>query len=149
MTQNAAWYFAYASNMNRAQFRTRAPLVLEEINAELKNYELVFNKKVRGGTASANIQQSSGKSVLGVLYRIPEISFKSLDRYEGAPVHYRRIEVKVNAADGREISAQVFIATKVEKGLKPAGHYVQTILTGAEEHGFPGDYLDSIREAAK
>jgi cation transport regulator ChaC len=149
MTQNAAWYFAYGSNMNRAQFRSRAPQMLEEINAELKNYELVFNKKVRGGTASANIQQAPGKSVHGVLYRISEITFKSLDRYEGAPVHYRRIEVKVNAADGREMNAQVFIAAKVEKGLKPASHYVQTILTGAEEHGLSPEYLDSIREAAK
>ncbi len=149
MAQNGSWYFAYASNMNRAQFRARSPQTIEEINAELKNYELVFNKKVRGGTASANIQQSPGKSVHGVLYLIPEATFRSLDRYEGAPVHYRRIEVKVNAADGREINAQVFIATKVEKGLKPAAHYVQTILTGAEEHGFSPEYLNSIREAAK
>jgi gamma-glutamylcyclotransferase len=149
MAQNGSWYFAYASNMNRAQFRSRAPQMFEEINGELKNYELVFNKKVRGGTASANIQQAPGKSVHGVLYLIPEIAFRSLDRYEGAPVHYRRIEVKVTAADGREVNAQVFIAAKVEKGLKPASHYVQTILTGAEEHGMAPEYLESIRAAAK
>jgi len=149
MAQNGSWYFAYASNMNRGQFRARAPQMIEEINGELKNYELVFNKKVRGGTASANIQQAAGKSVHGVLYLIPESTFRALDRFEGAPEHYRRIEVKVNAADGREVNAQVFIATKVEKGLKPASHYVQTILTGAEEHGLSSEYLNSIREAAK
>ncbi len=73
---------------------------------------------MRGGTASANVQQAPGKSVHGVLYRIPEIAFRSLDRYEGAPVHYRRIEVQVTAADGREVSAQVFIASESGKGFE-------------------------------
>ena len=79
MAQNASWYFAYASNMNRAQMRSRAPQIFEELNGELKNYELVFNKKVRGGTASANVQQAQGKSVRGVLYRIPEAAYRALD----------------------------------------------------------------------
>lgn len=149
MAQNASWYFAYASNMNRAQMRSRAPQIFEELNGELKNYELVFNKKVRGGTASANVQQAQGKSVRGVLYRIPEAAYRALDRFEGAPEHYRRIEVRVTAADGREIAAQVFIATKVEKGLKPASHYLQTIVTGAEEHALPAEYIENIRAVAK
>jgi gamma-glutamylcyclotransferase len=149
MPQNASWYFAYASNMNRAQMRSRAPQIFEEINGELKNYELAFNKKVRGGTAGANVQPAQGKSVRGVLYRIPEAAYRALDRFEGAPEHYRRIEVRVTAADGREIAAQVFIATKVEKGLKPAGHYLQTIVTGAEEHALPADYIENIRAVAK
>jgi gamma-glutamylcyclotransferase len=148
MAPSESWYFAYGSNLNRTQFRARAPQVLEEINAELKNYELVFNKKVRGGTASANVRQAPGKSVHGVLYRIPEAAYRSLDRYEGAPEHYRRIEVRVNASDGREMNAQVYIASKVEKGLKPAGHYLQTIVEGATEHGLPGEYVEQIKEAA-
>lgn len=149
MPQNAGWYFAYASNMNRAQMRSRAPQIFEEMNGELKNYELAFNKKVRGGTAGANVQPAQGKSVRGVLYRIPEAAYRALDRFEGAPEHYRRIEVRVTAADGREIAAQVFIAAKVEKGLKPAGHYLQTIVTGAEEHALPTEYIENIRAVAK
>jgi gamma-glutamylcyclotransferase len=149
MAQNASWYFAYGSNMNRAQMRSRAPQVFEEINGELKNYELVFNKKVRGGSATANVQPAQGKSVRGVLYRIPEGAYRALDRFEGAPEHYRRIEVRVTAADGREIAAQVFIAAKVEKGLKPAAHYLQTIVSGAEEHALPTEYIESIRAVAK
>lgn len=149
MAQNASWYFAYASNMSRAQMNSRAPQIFEEINGELKNYELSFNKKARGGSATANVQPSPGKSVHGVLYRIPEATYRSLDRFEGVPEHYRRIEVRVTAADGREIPAQVFIATKVEKGLKPASHYLQTILTGAQEHNLSSEYIESIRAVAK
>ncbi len=143
-----AWYFAYASNMNRAQMRSRAGEVLEERLGRLENYELAFNKKVRGGTAGANIRPAAGKSVEGVLYKINESVFRNLDRFEGAPVHYRRIEVSVRDREGRTIAAQAFIATKVEKGLRPAAHYLKTILQGAAEHELPADYIEGIRASA-
>jgi len=148
MAPNTSWYFAYGSNLSRAQMRARAGQILEEINGELKNYELRFNKKSRGGSATANIQPTPGKSVHGVLYRIPESSYRNLDRFEGVPEHYRRIEVRVTAIDGREIPAQAFIASKVEKGLRPVAHYLQTILDGAAEHGLPADYIAGIRAEA-
>lgn len=144
-----AWYFAYASNMNRAQMKSRAGQILEEKLGRLENYELAFNKKVRGGTAGANIRPAPGKSVEGVLYKINESAFRNLDRAEGAPVHYRRIQVTVKDREGRAIAAQAFIATKVEKGLRPAGHYLKTILEGAAEHSLAAEYIESIRSAAE
>jgi cation transport regulator ChaC len=146
---SAAWYFAYASNMNRAQMRSRAGEILEEKVGRLENYELAFNKKVRGGTAGANIRPAQGKVVEGVLYRINESAFRNLDRAEGAPVHYRRIQVDVKGTDGRVVPAQAFIATKVEKGLRPASHYLKTILDGATEHGLPTGYIESIKASAE
>jgi gamma-glutamylcyclotransferase len=144
-----AWYFAYASNMNRAQMRSRAGEILEERPGRLENYELAFNKKVRGGTAGANIRPALGKAVEGILYKINESAFRNLDRFEGAPVHYRRIQVNVKDRDGRAVAAEAFIATKVEKGLRPASHYLKTILDGAAEHGLPQDYVESIRAVAE
>jgi cation transport regulator ChaC len=144
-----AWYFAYASNMNRAQMRSRAGEILEERPGRLENYELAFNKKVRGGTAGANIRPAAGKAVEGILYKINESAFRNLDRFEGAPVHYRRIQVNVKDHDGRPVAAEAFIATKVEKGLHPAAHYLKTILDGAAEHGLPPDYVESIRAVAE
>ena len=82
------------------------------------------------------------------MYRIPESLFRSLDRYEGVPEHYRRIELRVTAADGREISAQVYIASKVEKGLRPTPHYLKSILDGAAEHGMPAEYVAAVRAEA-
>lgn len=144
-----AWYFAYASNMNRAQMRSRAGEILEERRGRLENYELAFNKKVRGGTAGANVRPAQGKVVEGVLYKIKESAFRNLDRFEGAPVHYRRIQVDVRDSDGKTIPAQAFIATKVEKGLRPSPHYLKTILDGATEHNLPAEYVDSIRATAE
>ncbi|HEV2224017.1 MAG TPA: gamma-glutamylcyclotransferase family protein [Candidatus Acidoferrales bacterium] len=148
MPAPATWYFAYASNMNSAQMRTRAE-ILEEHRGTLENYELVFNRKARGGVATANIRQAPGKVVEGILYRIPESAFRNLDRYEGAPQQYRRIEVTVTYGEGKKAGAQVYIATKVDKGLRPAPHYLQTILAGAAEHKFPAEYVEKIKEAAQ
>ncbi len=144
-----AWYFAYASNMNRAQMQSRAGQILEEKPGRLENYELAFNKKVRGGTAGANLRPAPGKFVEGVLYKINESAFRNLDRAEGAPVHYRRIQVTVKDGEGKPVTAQAFIATKVEKGLRPASHYLKTILDGATEHNLPSEYIESIRAAAQ
>jgi len=143
------WYFAFASNMSRAQMRSRAGQILGEQLGRLENYELVFNKKVRGGTASANIRPAPGKSVLGVLYKINESSFRNMDRFEGAPVHYRRIQVSVIDPAGHSIPAQAYIATKVEKGLRPAPHYLKTILDGAAEHELPAEYIANIKATAQ
>lgn len=128
---------------------SRAGEILEERPARLENYELVFNKKARGGSATANIRPAPGKYVEGVLYRILESAFRNLDRFEGAPQHYRRIEVNFNEANGGKIAAQAYIATKVEKGLRPAAHYLQTILDGAAERGLPPEYIEQIKATAQ
>ena len=148
MAGRTGWYFAYGSNMNRAQMRSRAGNILEEHPAHLPNYELRFNKKLRGGTAGANVQPLQGKTVYGVLYKIEETAFRSLDRYEGVPEHYRRIEVRVTPDGGPPVGAQVYIAARVEKGLRAAPHDLNAILEGAGEHSFPEDYLGEIKAAA-
>jgi gamma-glutamylcyclotransferase (GGCT)/AIG2-like uncharacterized protein YtfP len=149
MVPATSWYFAYASNMSRAQMRARAGQLLEERPGQLENYELVFNKKSRGGSATANIRPAPGKTVRGVLYRISEAAYRNLDRFEGAPEHYRRIEVIVTDGSGKKITAQAYIAAKVENGLRPAPHYLQTILEGAEEHGLPAEYIAAIKAEAR
>lgn len=148
MASRTVWHFAYGSNMNRAQMLSRAGKILEEHNATLPNYEVRFNKKVRGGTAGANVQPASGKIVHGVLYKIEESAMRSLDRYEGVPEHYRRIEVQVTPEGGQAVGAQIYIASKVEKGLRPSTNYLQSILDGAGEHNLPDAYIGELKTAA-
>lgn len=128
--------------------RSRAGDVAEDRPARLLNYELVFNKKVRGGTATANIRPASGAVVHGVLYKISDSCYRSLDRFEGAPIHYRRIQIEVLDAENRAVPSEAYIATKVEKGLRPAPHYLKTILDGAAEHNLPADYIEKIRASS-
>ena len=148
MASRTVWHFAYGSNMNRAQMLSRTGKILEEHNASLPNFEVRFNKKVRGGTAGANIQPSPGNTVHGVLYKIEEGAMRSLDRYEGVPDHYRRIEVQVTPEGGQPVPAQIYIASKVEKGLRPSPSYLQSMLDGAGEHNLPASYIGELKTAA-
>jgi len=145
MAANTVWYFAYASNMLRAQVVQRAGAPAEEKLARLDNYELNFDKIARGGTGTANLVPAEGKTVHGVLYRLTEQQLRALDRFEGVPEHYRRVEVTVADGDGNKVGAQVYLARKVRKGLKPDRVYLQKIVQGAEEHGLPADYLEQLK----
>ena len=128
--------------------RSRGVEMAEERAGKVENYEILFNKKARGGSATANIHPAMGKTVYGVLYRISEAGLRSLDRFEGVPQHYRRIEVTVTDGEGNRVPAQAFIATKVDKGLRPAPHYIHAILEGAEEHQLPADYVAELKKTA-
>ncbi len=140
------WYFAYASNMSSAQMKQRAGDWAEEKLARLEGYELNFDKISRGGTGTGNMVRAEGKTVWGVLYRLTEQQLRALDRFESVPEHYRRIEVNVLDEQGNRLPAQVYVARKVRKGLKPDRVYLQRILQGAEEHNLPADYLERLRK---
>ena len=142
------WYFAYASNMLRAQIKQRVGGAKEEKCARLDDYELNFDKVARAGTGAANITIVPGKVVWGVLYRLSEQQMKVLDRFEGVPAHYRRSEVNVIDTEGNKIAAQVYLARKVRKGLKPDRLYLQRIVQGAEEHNLPSEYVVQLRSVA-
>lgn len=148
MAAPTIWYFAYASNLSRAQLESRVGAIFDVQIGRLEHHELVFNKKVRGGSAEANVRPARGKTVLGVLYRITESGLRNLDRASGVPMHYRRISVTVLDAAGNKVTAQAYIASKVEKGLRPASYYLQSILQGAGEHGLPEEYIAGIKQAA-
>ncbi|MBI4461587.1 MAG: gamma-glutamylcyclotransferase [Acidobacteria bacterium] len=139
------WYFAYGSNMFHQQVKQRAGKPKEEKSARLEGYGLNFDKIARGGTGTANISLAPGKVVWGVLYRLTEQQLKALDRFEGVPEHYRRSEVSVVDGEGKKIAAQVYLARKVRKGLKPDRQYLQRIVQGAEEHNLPADYIAQLR----
>ena len=146
MSNANQWYFAYGSNMSRAQVKQRAGDPAEEKIARLENYEVTFDKIARGATGTANLVLSEGKVVYGVLYRLREQQLKALDRFEGVPEHYRRSELTVVDEQGKKISAQVYLARKVRKGLKPDRLYLQRILQGAEEHHLPAEYIEQLKK---
>jgi len=146
MNPSTQWYFAYGSNMSRAQVRQRTGEPAEEKIARLENYALNFDKVARGGSGTANLVAAEGQVVYGVLYRLSEQQLKALDRFGGVPEHYRRSEMNVVDEQGNKIAAQVYLARKLRKGLKPDRSYLQRIIEGAEEHGLPADYIDKLKK---
>ncbi|MFC1899086.1 gamma-glutamylcyclotransferase family protein [Chloroflexota bacterium] len=103
-------YFAYGSNLSKNQMRERCPESNPAFPATLPNYKLVFSgwsRRWRGGTAS--IKHSRGDKVHGAIYEISDKDLRQLDRYEGYPTSYNRLNITVFDEDGTAHEAMTYI----------------------------------------
>ena len=104
-------YFAYGSNLNVEQMKSRCPNSLGISPAVLNGWKLVER-------TYADIEKCPGNCVNGVLYRITEDDLAALDHYEGYPEYYTRQEVMVTDNSGRYRSALVYIMTDKYKDVR-------------------------------
>lgn len=144
-------YFAYGSNMKYSRIAERVGRVVSLGKGSLDGYELRFNKFGIDGTGKANIVPNEDQTVYGVLYRCTNRQIDALDQFEGVPNHYTREILEItHDSTGDKISAVVYVAAKkntINPGLPPSTEYLNFILDGAKEHGFPdkfGVHLQSL-----
>lgn len=143
-------YFAYGSNLSRNQMEERTNTVPPAVVAWLEGYRLVFNKKGSDCTGKANIEPAPGETVWGVVYDCTEEALKKIDHYERVEDgHYRRDTVTVKTK-GEMIDAICYIAEveHINNELKPTDNYLQKILEGANDHDFPDEVVQAIKQAA-
>ena len=125
------YYFAYASNLNRKQMLERCPDSKPKFIATLHNYKLVFvgwSRQWRGGTAS--IKPFRGEKVLGAIYEITEQCLRQLDKYEGYPDKYNRLNVTVFDEDSEPIEAITYIKAGQLEETQPSKEYLAVIQQG-------------------
>lgn len=112
-------------------------------SARLDGFALRFNKRSRKSPVSgrANIEQEAGSTVFGVLYRLeqPDEIIK-MDRFEHAPVDYRRLIVEV-LAGGKAVSSWTYFANArvVDNSLMPERSYLNHLLAGRDY--LPEEYV--------
>ena len=147
---NSIAYFAYGSNMLRARLLDRGVLLLDEGQpAQVKDYNLVFNKKSDDGSSKANLMPAPGATSWGVLFSVSSKSLAGLDSAEGAPVHYRRETVTVCTEQG-ERQAMTYLA-QPDKVLpvpdRPWDWYLALILAGGKSYpDIPSDWIKKLRQ---
>ncbi len=125
------YYFAYGSNINRKQMRERCPDSKPVSHATLPNYKLVFVgwlRQWRGGVAS--IKLFRGGRVLGAIYEISQGDLGRLDKYEGYPSSYHRLNVTVFDEDGEPIEAITYIKSGQLEETLPSKEYLAVIQQG-------------------
>ncbi len=111
-------YFAYGSNLDEAQMRERCPSAERGPRAVLRGYALTFGGfSHRWGGAVASIVRAPGASVHGLLYRIDALDIAKLDRFEGHPFAYERVERIVIDEDGRRRRTHLYL--QPEEGFEP------------------------------
>ena len=139
-------YFAYGSNMNSDRVAERCLRYDQVASARLNGFALRFNKRSRKLPVSgrANIVQKDGATVFGVLYRLEHPNeIVKMDRFEHAPIDYRRLIVEVEA-DGQAVACWTYFANQrvVDNSLVPQQSYVNHLLAGKKY--LPQEYVDEL-----
>jgi len=129
-------YFAYGSNLNKKRMQERCPDAKPKFKAVLPNYKLVFigwSREWKGGVAS--IKPIRGQNVPGAVWDISENDLRRLDRYEGYPTNYDRINVLVINEDGVAGKAIAYIKRQQTDETKPSPEYLAVIRQGYRDWG--------------
>jgi hypothetical protein len=101
------YYIAYGSNMDFAQMRRRCPDA-ELVGAGIvKGYELLF--KGSGSGSYATIEKKARAKVPVLVWRISPSDENALDRYEGFPTFYYKMQLPIKMQDGAEITGMAYI----------------------------------------
>jgi gamma-glutamylcyclotransferase len=102
--------FAYGSNLDDRQMRSRCASARVEARAVLPSHALTFGGfSRRWGGAVASLLPQRGAGVEGLLYRIIAPDLRELDRHEGCPFAYERSVMVVKDERGRRRRAHVYI----------------------------------------
>ena len=130
------YYFAYASNLSRKQMAERCPDSQPKFKATLPNHKLIFagwSRQWRGGTAT--IRPFQGEKVIGVVYEISERDLRSLDKHEGYPDIYDRVNKKVITEDDDYVEAISYIKREQSEETQPSREYLAVIQQGYKDWG--------------
>ena len=139
-------YFAYGSNLCLPRLANRVPGVKALGPASLHGYELRWHKRSvdRSGKCSIVVSASAAAVVHGALFTIPKTEKHLLDRAEGNG--YAEITVCVQSSQGT-VSAQTYVAapTHIDNSLTPYAWYRDLVVSGAESHDLPAEYVELLR----
>lgn len=135
--------FAYGSNMAAEEMAAFAPDARLVGPARLPGFRLELRRRsVRWGGGAADIVESAGETVWGVVYELADVD--ELDRKEGAGFAYRRREVEVDL-DGRPALALAYeVIDKEPREVPPTPEYAAVLVRAARERGLPLDWLREL-----
>lgn len=122
-------YFAYGSNMDRAQMRSRCPDSRHVGWGYLNDHRLEYvGHSQRWGGGVATVVPHRGERVPGYLYFVTPSDLASLDRYEGTPRIYRRMVVKVKLG-GQPGSTKAYTYHRIDGAVPrpPSPSYLRII----------------------
>lgn len=150
-------YFAYGSNLNHSDLGDwckkndkKYPLNSFIGKAYLPDFELSFNyKSISRDGGALNIVPKKGQLVEGILFDIEPEGWEVLDKKEGNPNYYHRLEVKVLTTEGQMIDAVTYKATPEKTKdyfVEPKEEYVNLVKKGLNEFGLDHRMLLSVAQ---
>jgi len=145
MADGVTNYFAYGSNMAEQVITAVAPSAAKIGIARLPIHRLAFTRKsIRWGAGVADVIKCSEASIYGVVYAVSTDELNGLDRKEGAPKAYRRVNVTV-MTEYSPITAMTYAVVAPEsKEVPPRDDYLTQILQAARDHKLPESYIEFL-----
>ncbi len=146
-------YFAYGSNLNFSDltdwcYRNNQSIALipKVSTGFIPDTKLVFNYysfSRQGGTL--NIQDCLGHATPGVLFEVSESDLAVLDKKEGAPYCYERIQTIAITPDGYEYDVVTYrvIHENTQEFVQPSKEYLNIVMEGYSAHGLDTSFLIS------
>jgi len=129
-------YFAYGSNLCMRRMQERCAQAKRLYSARLPNHRLIFTGGSRvssGGTATIRLQK--GEQVPGGVYEIDERCLLSLDKHEGYPAVYDRMNVIVFNDFGDAVEAVTYFKKGRAVEEPPSKEYLALIREGYRDWG--------------
>jgi gamma-glutamylcyclotransferase (GGCT)/AIG2-like uncharacterized protein YtfP len=114
----------------------RCPDSQPKFIATLPNHKLIFagwSRNWHGGTAT--IRPFQGEKVIGAVYEISEKCLRSLDKHEGYPTIYNRVNKMVIAEEGERVEAIAYIMREQSEETRPSPEYLAVIQQGYQDWG--------------
>lgn len=153
------YYFAYGSNMDKddldrwcKEHGYGSIKFTDVIPSKLLGYRLVFNyfsSSRRAG--AANIMESKGSVVYGLLIELDENNKEIIREKEGYRYHYyNEIKVNIETLDGNTFSDvftyKVFKEKESDSFQPPKKEYLELIKRAAEKYNFPDEYRKFLKD---
>ena len=131
-------YFAYGSNMNERQLRSRVPGARKVGTGHLLGHEFLFSGYSQTWRGSvANVKPCRGSQVFGVLYELPPGGLAELDRFEGYPRAYQRKTTSIARIPRGRARAILYYKRDTRPLGPPSPEYVAVIGRALKEHRAP------------
>lgn len=143
------FYIAYGSNMNLSRLKSRCP------NSEyigigvIEGYKLIFRKSASGFYASLDKvdykKKKKRKSLWSVpvaIFKISKVDEESLDKFEGCPKWYKKVELKAKDNQGDIITGIGYVLPETSTIGVPSSEYYSIILNAYESLGIDSKVLE-------
>ncbi|PAA67538.1 hypothetical protein BOX15_Mlig001450g1 [Macrostomum lignano] len=154
-------YFGFGSNLLRERLRLANKSAKFQATGRLSGYRLEFAdpshslpqsdrdkaQRTWHGGAATIVEADAQKFVFGTVWSLADGDSDSLDSQEGVDSGiYERISVTVRLLDsGQEVRCRSYRMVRCQP-MAPSPHYLDIILRGAVQSGFPADYVDNLRK---
>jgi len=151
-------YFAYGSNLDPEQMRSRCPGHQIVGLGALRDHRMIFPlTSPTWGGGVAGVQGSRGSTVWGMVFELGSEDVASLDVAEGFKgpgdqhnVYDREfVFVELTRPDHgsipRRVRAACYLARPTNPG-PPSRRYLDTIVRGAKHHRLPEEYVAALEK---